>query len=268
MHTKIYYFSGTGNSLAVAKELAEQLDVRQVTPMAQVWQQDRILAATERVGLVFPLYYTGLPQIVWEFAQKVDLAGAQYTFAVVTRGVAYMGGALHQLQEVLAAHGQKLQAGWYVNMPQNYIPWLNVPVAAKQRAILQKASQRIARIAAQIQQGASVYEREPLFWLRPFRNTPFLKTVHQRDCRFRVTEHCNACGVCQRVCPVGNIVLKSGSQPQWQHRCQECLACIHLCPQQAIQIGTHTLHKQRYCHPDVTIKDLSSQQAARQAAII
>jgi Fe-S-cluster-containing hydrogenase component 2 len=260
MNTTIYYFTGTGNSLAVAKELAQKIGNCQLTPIAQVWQQDRIVAETERIGLVFPLYYVGLPKLVLEFVQKADFSASKYTFTVITCGAPY-GGVIHHLKQVLSAKSQTLHAGWYVKMPDNYIVWFNVPSKQRQHSILQKASERVSNIADQIERGTNVYQREPFFWLRPVRNTPYLKTANQKDRQFRVEETCNFCGICQKVCPVSNIVLVAGKQPQWQHHCQECFACLHHCPQQAIQIGKKTGRKQRYRHPNVTLKELMAYQA-------
>jgi ferredoxin len=175
-----------------------------------------------------------------------------------------MGGAIHHLKQVLSTKSQILQAGWYVNMPENYILWFNVPAEEKQRNILQKASKKVVNIADKVQRGERVYEREPFFWLRPIWNNPYLKAANQKDCHFRVEENCNSCGICQKVCPVGNIVLTSGSQPQWQHRCQECLACLHFCPQNAIDYGTRTISKIRYHHPDVTVRDMMMQSNSKE----
>ncbi len=260
MNTQLYYFSGTGNSLAVAKTLANQLGECELIPIARVWQQDRIVTDAKRVGIVFPLYYVGLPKLVLEFVQKADFSSSTYTFAVITRGAPYVGGAIHHLKQLLAPKHQTLQAGWYVNMLSNYIPWFDLPAEEKQQAVHKKAVARVTAIATQIRKQANVYEREPLFWLRPIRNNPYQKTANQRDRSFRVENACNSCGICQKVCPVGNITLAAGGQPQWQHRCQECLACIHHCPQQAIQIGDKTASKRRYRHPDVMLKELMAQR--------
>jgi len=260
MKTQLYYFSGTGNSLAVAKTLANQLGECELVPITQVWQQNRIVTNAERVGIIFPLYYLGLPKLVLEFVQKADFSASTYTFAVMTRGVAYVGGAIHHIKQLLAAKQQTLHAGWYVNMLSNYIPWFDLPVEETQQVVLRKATAQVEAIAAQIQKQAHVYEREPLFWLRPIRNNPYLKAANQKDRAFRVESNCNSCGICQKVCPVGNIALAAGQLPEWQHRCQECLACIHNCPQQAIQIGNKTGSKRRYRHPDVSVKELMAQQ--------
>jgi Fe-S-cluster-containing hydrogenase component 2 len=58
-----------------------------------------------------------------------------------------------------------------------------------------------------------------------------------------------------RVCPVGNIRLVDG-RPKWQHRCEQCLACLQWCPEQALQFGKHTARRERYHHPQISVKDL------------
>lgn len=54
----ILYFSATGNSLAVARQLAERLN-EQLMPLMEAVQQD--LTGEKRIGLVFPTYDFNLP---------------------------------------------------------------------------------------------------------------------------------------------------------------------------------------------------------------
>jgi flavodoxin len=51
----IYYFSGTGNSLAVARDVAAGLHA-DLIPVASVMSRDRIETDAEVLGFVFPLY--------------------------------------------------------------------------------------------------------------------------------------------------------------------------------------------------------------------
>jgi flavodoxin len=51
MKTTIYWFSGTGNSLKIAKDLAEKLEDTELIPMAKAWKEECIAVETERVGL-------------------------------------------------------------------------------------------------------------------------------------------------------------------------------------------------------------------------
>lgn len=55
MNIEIYYFSGTGNSLAVARDLAAKLNARLI-PITTVMDRESIETDAERIGIVFPLY--------------------------------------------------------------------------------------------------------------------------------------------------------------------------------------------------------------------
>ncbi len=54
------------------------------------------------------------------------------------------------------------------------------------------------------------------------------------DSKFIVDDKCTSCSVCEKVCPVDNIVVDA--KPTYQHNCEECLGCIQLCPAGAITL--------------------------------
>ena len=75
-----------------------------------------------------------------------------------------------------------------------------------------------------------------------------------------VDEKCDACAgkegpVCAQICPVVNIKMENG-KPCWLHHCEHCLACLHWCPQEAIQFGKNTKGRKRYRHPEITSAEL------------
>ena len=82
------------------------------------------------------------------------------------------------------------------------------------------------------------------------------------DKGFRVDETCNGCGVCKTVCPCGNIAWEA-ERPVWQHRCEQCLACIQWCPREAIQYGRKTPGYARYHHPEIRLRDLTRERDLR-----
>jgi len=59
MRTVIYWFSGTGNSLAAAKVLAEQCGETELISMADSIGMP--VSSADRIGLVFPVYAFGPP---------------------------------------------------------------------------------------------------------------------------------------------------------------------------------------------------------------
>lgn len=53
---EIYYFSGTGNSLHVAKELQKRIPGTNLIPITSLLKKDTIETNGETVGFVFPIH--------------------------------------------------------------------------------------------------------------------------------------------------------------------------------------------------------------------
>ncbi len=53
MSTEIYYFSGTGNSLFVARELQHRIPGAKLIPIISLLNSDAIKTTAETVGIVF-----------------------------------------------------------------------------------------------------------------------------------------------------------------------------------------------------------------------
>ena len=86
MSRVIYYFTGTGNSLKVARDLAKELGSTQLVPIASVMDKDTIHVSADQAGIVCPVYMWGLPLIVVHFVSRLVVTGAPYLFGIVTFG--------------------------------------------------------------------------------------------------------------------------------------------------------------------------------------
>jgi len=217
-----------------------------------------IVPATERVGIVCPVYFAGLPVMVAEFAERLNLQNAVYSFGLVTLGGGGGKSALHQLDSILKRkNGKGLDAGFTVLMPSNYILLYNPPAGEMQENILAKADKQIADIAGKIAKSEAQKLPSPalerLFHLIAYPR--FTSHVHTDDEKFSVSESCTSCGVCAEVCPAGNIELIEG-KPAWKHHCEMCCGCIHLCPEGAIEAGPKTAERNHYKNPSVTVAEL------------
>jgi ferredoxin len=254
----IYYFTGTGNSLAAARTIAESLGDMSLVPISSTAGKGaQGLGVT---GLVFPLQFCGLPEVVRRFAGRLDLDLSEYTFAVVTR----RGGpsrALCQLRDIFGAGGWVLDAGFLLNMPGNYTPLFDVPSREKQAAILEAASGRLSGICAAIRSRATHTDRESMLERMIGHEIyhMWIESIGSRDGRFHLTDGCTSCGVCAGVCPVGNITIEGG-RPVWHGRCQQCFACFHFCSEKVIQFGPKTVKRGRYHHPDTRPDDIARQR--------
>jgi len=267
MKTIIYYFTGTGNSLAAAKKIAAGLGDCELVPIALLQNtQGTIIPDADRVGIVCPVYDCGVPRVVAEFTGRLNLSRAGYTFAIVTMGGTGVS-ALHQLNGILMkGQGRKFNAAFAVKMPGNFPPVGRPPAGEKMEAILAAADERLAIIAQTIDKGITV---PPGFspvssLMRRIFYPPFFKNVHGMDRDFTVSDACTSCGTCATVCPAGNITMVN-DRPSWQHRCEYCCACLHFCPVEAIQLNVMqgTKGRGRYVHPDLKVADMQAQRGEK-----
>lgn len=266
MKTTLYYFSGTGNSLAVAKRIGELLGDTDLVSIPAVMQQDQVLSTPSgRVGIVCPVYDSGVPVMVRDFCRKLNTGKVPYVFSVVTLG-GTGGSALKMVHKALQEQNEKgLDAGFLVKMPGNFPPVAVPPSGDKVRTILDEAEVEIQRIIPLIRdnrpQRIGFYPGSSL--LQALLYGGFARGVHSGDEKFSVSDSCTACGTCASVCPMGNISLSEG-KPVYHHRCELCCACLNFCPVQAIDLGMlrGTKDRGRYHHPDVTIADMKKQKGS------
>lgn len=266
MKTTIYYFSGTGNSLYVAKRIAAVVQPCTLVPIPKALKHPELLKTSdERVGIVSPLYYGGLPNITARFMREASFGAAQYLFLVMTAGHP-MGVALAEANGYLEKTGKELAYGAYLAMPDNFLPVFNIP-PDKAKAILEKTEKNIGPIIKAVAEQKHKDLKKPIYALldkvvgRLVRawHTKNLTAAPSVDRNFTVDDTCTSCGICEKVCPVDNITMQD-SRPSWNHRCEQCLACMQLCPAVAIQLGPKTRNRPRYHHPSITWEDINGQK--------
>jgi ferredoxin len=266
MKSVIYYFTGTGNSLAAAKKIAASIGDCELMPIGSVMDSPgEIVPFAERVGIICPVYFSGLPAMVASFAGRLDPKGAEYVFAVVTLGGAGGCSALWELDGILKEHASRgLDAGFRVKMPGNYILMYEPPAGKKRDTLLATANEEIAKIADAVSQCRKQKLPRSFFeqLLHALMHKWFISRAHEDDRKFSVSEKCTSCGTCVAICPAKNIEMVN-KKPVWKHHCELCCGCIHLCPVQAIQAGAGTEKRQRYRNPDITVAELKIRKGDR-----
>lgn len=293
MSCEIYYFSGTGNSLFIAKRLASELENRgwhtpRLLPMVAYLASDRpgpLRSSADRIGFVFPIHALTIPMAVNIFLKNFHPKPEAYTFAVATRhGTKFYG--FSKIHRRLKRRGSGLMASAIVSMGNN---------EARQQVYARPSDHELAelelRAISQLQRATDMFAEEKTGALEDggdFIDFPFSPLVNKLMTSiilgamnlseliggpqyFYVDEKCIGCGVCQRVCLSGKITLAgAGAQakPRWEKNimCYMCYACLNFCPTQAIQIAdipgvpSLTATNDRYPHPYATIEDLEKQK--------
>jgi ferredoxin len=251
MKNVLFYFSATGNCLQVARDIAKEIGDCEIISLAEYDTEKRI--AAERVGIIFPVYFWGIPNIVKAFLEKIEFENNPYLFAVATCGHTFAA-SLTQVNDLLKSKNRKLHSGFAIRMPENYIISFNADSEKTQQKLFEREKKKAALIGKVIaDKKEQPLEKSKLLvaWVlgKPI-NKSALKNFPARDVNFNLNESCSGCGLCAKKCPVHNITLVNG-KPEWNHHCELCLACLQNCPKQAINYKNLTQKRKRYVNPNV-----------------
>ena len=257
MKNVIYYFTGTGNSLAIAKKIAAALGECELVPITSL-PDTKIAPVADRVGIICPVYFLGLPLMVAEFAGRFDRSNAGYTFAVVTYGGSGSEPTLRQLDAAIKKQdGRGLDAGFSVKMPGNYILMYDTLSKENCDSLFAAAEKRLAEIVPAIGRNEHTALPRSLAGalIHAIAYPWFVSHARTKSREFTVSDACTSCGTCAAICPADNIEIVEG-RPVWKDRCELCLGCLQLCPAQAIQAGPKTATRSRYHNPEIALAEL------------
>lgn len=248
----IYCFSGTGNCLDFAKNLAKALGDTDIVMMRS---QPVVTDATQakRVGFVFPCHGGGLPVGVEEFMKSVKVSPDAYVFGI-SQSASYLGTGLYKLNKIHSL------SYWKGVTHQCTCIWLfphtlMLPPTTPKHA--QKRSEKLAaKIAKEILAG-KVTEKEPP--CNPFNSVEskaWPKLAGKKAKKLAVNkETCVSCGQCAKLCPKGNIKFVDG-HPTFGNDCIQCLGCLQYCPTESIYMGKKTQKREHYHNPNITPEEL------------
>ena len=279
MKSIIYYFSGTGNSLHVARELQKRIPGSDVLPILDGLDNVEIKADAETVGFVFPVYFLTIPFPYKIFLNKLDLSTVQYIFAVGTRG-GTKSEAFSDIDEILMKKGKKLNATLNINMVFNNMLGkdIHVPFDDELKTLeadIQEKLDTFGKIIVSekdyIIGDKDITYRLPLWktiLFIPFRKFLIKKLfVMYQKMFFYYTTNCTGCGICEKVC-LSEKIKMADCHPVWREEivCYSCFACLNFCPQHSIQIRSGLVYKSytnvngRYHYPQITVNDIAGQK--------
>lgn len=253
----IFYFSGTGNTRFVAKEIAAGIgeELLFIPDLIRENRYEFTLQPEETVGFCFPTHGWQPPRIVREFIKQLSITqhpspNNLYCWALTTCGDD-MGEAMTILNKDLKAIGLKASTMFSVIMPESYVclPFMYTDTEDKEQQKIAAAKEQLPHIIACLRErkeGIEELEKGGTPRLYSYVIGAYFNARMVHDKKFTVdADACIKCGKCAKVCPVDNI---TGTPPVWNHngRCTSCLACYHYCPTHAINFGKITRKRGQY----------------------
>ena len=243
----ILYFTGTGNSLAVAQKLASATG-DSLMPLAEAAGKD--LSAEECIGLVYPCYDFNTPPAVRDLVARLHLNAKAYLFIVVTCG-AQTGNSIWSVRQLLRKQGVRVAYCHKIRMPDNSATLFGRN-PNDQLWKLEKYAPRLEQIAADIKARRRCHHFGTPGLAGWLTGIPALEHKILGAFKPQVNaDLCVGCGRCVKTCPISNITLDDLSHAAIGTACTACLGCLHACPHQAIQVGGKPVPKERqYRHPE------------------
>ena len=261
----IFYFTGTGNCLYIARQLAgENAELLSIPQMVKRGKYD---FEADEIGLVYPIYGHMPPYMVRQFIQKAKLS-AKYKFAVLTYG-ARKCDSVEIWDRISRKAGNAFDYIGTIVMVDNWLPNFDMNEQIK---IDKHIPENLQKIMADINQQKHWHEpvteeerQQHQGFMQRSGLDPEVGFLMKSEKCFTVTDACIDCGICTYVCPRGNYELTSRGV-KTSGDCEFCFACIQNCPQKAIQFrksedgsfpdGTEKNPNARYCNEHISLMDL------------
>lgn len=246
----VFYFTGTGNSLYIAK----QIEKNPISIPQAIHRESQEFSA-ERIGIVAPVYGHEVPAMVKDFLRKA-VFHTDYFYMILTYGNRH-GGAAELAKNLCDTCGIAVNYINIIMMVDNWLPGFDMN---EQKQLDKKIDENMAVILSDLNTRRNMISEVTDTdraahhqFLDGMRRMP--ENVWQH--LLRVTDGCIGCGICEKVCPSSSIHVLNGKAVHIPGNCQTCLACAHACPQKAIQLTIEEKNPNaRYRNEHISLQEI------------
>lgn len=232
-----YYFSGTGNTFLVAKKMEATFSRNGVKVNLYRIEDSKPdnVNLEHAIGLGFPIAEFSTYDFVWTFVKSLPEAKGTNVFMVATFG-GISGGVAGSMGEILKNKGYTPIGAEEIVMPPNIFYVQDEKTCSDK---IEKGIKKAEEYAMDLMSGKSRWDPASVFSdMAYYVSTACLKltemSINQKLIHLKTDiEKCTKCGICIKLCPVGNICVKN-EYPEHGFECRYCLRCTSFCPAKAI----------------------------------
>lgn len=237
----IFYFSGTGNTSYIAHHLQTSLENYQTicSSITKSVDFESIIKTNDFIFFCYPVYGSTAPTIMEDFVYKYkDLLVNKEVGVVITQG-GFSGDGAYYLARILKKLGAKVVCAEHFVMPDSISDNKKKPITKYDIAkYLNKANIRLDEFVYSFNRGKYIKRGSTVFsrMLGGIQRIPWKAYYPKLVAMHKVNENlCNGCGLCETLCPTGNLIVKEGKVNKGD-KCTLCYRCVNNCPQKAITI--------------------------------
>lgn len=279
---EIYFFSGTGNTLFLVKELKKRIPDAALIPIAALRYDSVVVPHSKKIGFCFPNHGGQIPAAMKLFIRKLKLKGDEYLFALVSSGGTGCN-AFETINKTVKKKNMLLSGEFLINVP-SFNPKTDdvstLPTDQQIEDFKRSIPEKLQRISEAVKQNKRLTDVDAPPYQLPLIIEKFLAPLvlnivanspsFLRD-YFYVDSNCTGCGICEKACQTERINILN-RQPKWDIKtpCYCCHACLAFCPRGAIQVkpklkwaGSKTKENPRFRPPFASVSDIGRQKEKR-----
>ena len=233
----LYFFSGTGNTIWVSRQFAEEMKKygveTKLIPLPALPPEN--IGDSTAIAIAFPVYAQSAPPFISDWIGSLHETKKGTPVVMISTLAGFSGLVKGPFYHMLRKKGYNPIAVREFIMPPNYFHKYG---ESRNSQIRELAKLAIADFAKDISEGKAKWPWRPSF-------LGILQFIMKKIFRhggcgwlgkgFTADKaKCTKCGLCIKLCPVGNISFAGNGCPSWAGKCEQCLRCITYCPADAI----------------------------------
>lgn len=233
----IYYFSGTGNTLLIARKIKKSFEEQnyEVTLKSITEYSALDLESDRHLGIVVPVAIQSTFPIVWDFIDNLPEGNGRKVFFADTME-SFSGGIIGPMKK-------KLEAKDYSCIGAKEFKMGSSMQTSKKKAEMGKEKNKSSLL--EVEEYVHSLINESAQWKRiPVLSDAMRMISKDRSIWTKNSENINVdeercikCRVCEKNCPVGAIHLVEHHIKIQNEKCISCMRCVNYCPKNAFKLG-------------------------------